>query len=46
MKRLQVSYIDLLQLHWPSRYVPSQETGDSADVLFDIPVSQTLNPKP
>ena len=22
MRRLQTSYIDLYQLHWPSRYIP------------------------
>ncbi|KAL8454803.1 hypothetical protein Emed_000054 [Eimeria media] len=38
LKRLGVSYIDLLQLHWPQRYVPSHDTGDAADVLFDIPI--------
>ena len=38
LRRLGVSYIDLLQLHWPQRYVPLQDTGDARDVLFDIPV--------
>ncbi|OEH78264.1 aldo keto reductase family [Cyclospora cayetanensis] len=37
LQRLGSSYIDLLQLHWPQRYVPLHETGDAADVLFDIP---------
>ncbi|KAL8425377.1 hypothetical protein Efla_003605 [Eimeria flavescens] len=39
LKRLGVSYIDLLQLHWPQRYVPTHETGEAADVLFDIPTA-------
>ncbi|KAL8275513.1 hypothetical protein Esti_000464 [Eimeria stiedai] len=39
LQRLGVCHIDLLQLHWPQRYVPSHETGDAADVLFDIPTA-------
>lgn len=35
LRRLKTDYIDLFQLHWPDRYVPSQASGDYADVLFD-----------
>ncbi|PHJ16969.1 aldo-keto reductase, partial [Cystoisospora suis] len=35
LHRLKTDYIDLFQLHWPDRYVPSHASGDSADVLFD-----------
>lgn len=35
LKRLKTDYIDLFQLHWPDRYVPSHASGDYSDVLFD-----------
>lgn len=39
LSRLKTDYIDLLQFHWPDRYVPMQETGDFDEVLFDSEVS-------
>lgn len=33
LKRLQVDYIDLYQVHWPDKHTPQKET---AKVLFDL----------
>ncbi|KAF8820041.1 aldo-keto reductase [Cardiosporidium cionae] len=35
LHRLQTDYLDLLQFHWPDRYVPLQESADFGDILFD-----------
>ncbi|KAK2197873.1 bifunctional NADP-dependent oxidoreductase domain superfamily/NADP-dependent oxidoreductase domain [Babesia duncani] len=35
LERLQTDYIDLLQFHWPDRYVPMQDNGDFGQVLYD-----------
>ncbi|GFE55254.1 aldo-keto reductase [Babesia ovis] len=35
LSRLNTDYIDLVQFHWPDRYVPMNENGDFGEVLFD-----------
>jgi aryl-alcohol dehydrogenase-like predicted oxidoreductase len=35
LKRLQVDYIDLYQIHWPSSYVPIEETMKAMEKLID-----------
>ena len=38
LARMKCSYIDLLQLHWPDRYVPLQSSSKFSDVLYDYRV--------
>merc|ERR1712045_584930 len=45
LKRLNVDYIDLYQLHWPDRYVPIFDTQcyvESKEHDDDVPISETL----
>jgi diketogulonate reductase-like aldo/keto reductase len=35
LQRLKVNYIDLYQIHWPSNYVPIQETMRAMETLVD-----------
>ncbi|GIX65923.1 aldo-keto reductase [Babesia caballi] len=39
LSRLKIDYLDLLQLHWPDRYVPMHDSGDFDEVLFDPEVA-------
>ena len=44
LKRLQTDYIDVYQLHWPDRYVPSfgpTEYDPSKERDGDIPIEET-----
>ena len=45
LRRLQTNYIDLLQLHWPDRYVPSFGfTGynEKKERSKDVPIEETV----
>ncbi|EKX73084.1 oxidoreductase, aldo/keto reductase family member protein [Theileria equi strain WA] len=46
LERLGTDYIDLLQFHWPDRYVPMHETGDYEQVLFDVDSMNDYSPVP
>ncbi|KAK1444099.1 NADH-specific methylglyoxal reductase-related protein [Babesia gibsoni] len=41
--RLNTDYIDLLQFHWPDRYVPMQHSGDYEQVLFDAEAMESTS---